>query len=260
ASDAQVASSSKTTTTSNVQDTSLIIVNSIKNSQDTAVGADSTSLTDTTRNHLKETQGQDTVMMEDDSGLETMVTIVANDSSWNEVSKNMLHLYKGAKVKYQDFELAADYIRLDRNTNQLFASGVTDHNGKYVGRPVVIFPGESPKSVDSLVYDYKSREGNTYGIMTEEDGAYIQARVVRKNLYDELSLQTGMYSTCNLPYPHTHFGIQFTKGLLAKNHIVVGPAFLVVENIPLKFIAIPFGFFPKNNKRSAGLLFPSFGE
>ncbi|WP_239018738.1 putative LPS assembly protein LptD [Sphingobacterium corticibacterium] len=259
ASDAQVASSSETTSF-NVQDTTLIVVDSVKNNQDTAVVTDSTGLTDTTRNHLKETQGQDTVMMEDDSGLETMVTIVANDSSWNEVSKNILHLYNGAKVKYQDFELAADYIRLDRNTNQLFASGVTNHNGKYVGRPVVIFPGESPKSVDSLVYDYKSREGNTYGIMTEEDGAYIQARVVRKNLYDELSLQTGMYSTCNLPYPHTHFGIQFTKGLLAKNHIIVGPAFLVVENIPIKFVAIPFGFFPKNNKRSSGLLFPSFGE
>lgn len=259
ASNAQVDPSSKATSL-NAKDTTLIVADSIKNLPDTA-GLDSlTNLPDTTRNHLKETQGQDTVMMEDESGLETMVTIVANDSSWNEVSKNILHLYNGAKVKYQDFELAADYIRLDRNTNQLFASGVTDHNGKYIGRPVVIFPGESPKSVDSLVYDYKTREGNTFGIMTEEDGAYIQARVVRKNLYDELSLQTGMYSTCNLPFPHTHFGIQFTKGLLAKNHIIVGPAYLVVENIPIKFVAVPFGFFPKNNKRSSGLLFPSFGE
>src|SRR5690606_37777079 len=135
ASYAQVVPSSKTTS-SNVQDTSLIVADSIKNKMDTTLTADSTVQADTTRNHLKETQGQDTVMMEDDSGLETMVTIVANDSSWNEVSKNILHLYNGAKVKYSDFELAADYIRLDRNTNQLFASGVTDHNGRYVGRPV----------------------------------------------------------------------------------------------------------------------------
>ncbi|HLS95143.1 MAG TPA: putative LPS assembly protein LptD [Sphingobacterium sp.] len=198
--------------------------------------------------------------MKDQDGLETVVTIVANDSSWNQVNKNILHLYKGAKVKYQEFELAADYIRLDRNTNELFASGVVDHNGKYVGRPVVIFPGDTPKTVDSLLYDYKTREGNTYGIMTEQDGAYIQAKIVRKNLYDELSLKTGMYSTCNLPYPHTHFGIQFTKGLMAGKHIIVGPAYLVVENIPIKFLAIPFGFFPRQNKRASGFLFPSFGE
>lgn len=258
-SDAQVTSSSKTIS-SNVQDTTLIVTDSTKNILDSTQAVDSTLVADSTKNHLKETQGQDTVMMEDDSGLETVVSIVANDSSWNEVSKNILHLYNGAKVKYQDFELAADYIRLDRNTNMLFASGVLDHNERYVGRPVVIFPGESPKTVDSLEYDYKSMEGKTYGIITEEDGAYIQARVVRKNLYDELSLQRGMYSTCNLPYPHTHFGIQFTKGLLAGNHIVVGPAHLVVENIPIKFVAIPFGFFPKNNTRSSGFLFPSFGE
>ncbi|WP_240775574.1 putative LPS assembly protein LptD [Sphingobacterium psychroaquaticum] len=225
------------------------------------IGKDTTKVTtDTSKNHLRDTQGRDTVIMKDQDGLETVVTIVANDSSWNQVSKNILHLYKGAKVKYQDFELSADYIRLDRNTNELFASGVLDHNGKYIGRPVVLFPNDTPKSVDSLLYDYKKKEGNTYGIMTEVDGGFIQAKILRKNLYDEMSLYHGMYSTCNLPFPHTHFGLQISKGVVTKNQIIAGPSYLVVENIPLKFIAIPFGFFPKTNKRSSGFLFPSFGE
>ena len=149
---------------------------------------------------------------------------------------------------------------LDRNTNELFASGVIDHNGKYVGRPVVLFPNETPKSVDSLTYNYKTQEGNTYGIMTEVDGGYIQAKVVRKNMYDEMSIYKGLYSTCDLPYPHTHFGLQISKGIVTKNQIIAGPTYLVVENIPVKFVAIPFGFFPKPNKRSSGFLFPSFGE
>lgn len=145
------------------------------------IGKDTTKVTtDTSKNHLRDTQGRDTVIMKDQDGLETVVTIVANDSSWNQVSKNILHLYKGAKVKYQDFELSADYIRLDRNTNELFASGVLDHNGKYIGRPVVLFPNDTPKSVDSLLYDYKKKEGNTYGIMTEVDGGFIQAKILRK--------------------------------------------------------------------------------
>src|SRR5690606_20496409 len=158
ASNAQVDPSSKATSL-NAKDTTLIVADRIKNLPDTA-GLDSlTNLSDTTRNHLKETQGQDTVMMEDDSGLETMVTIVANDSSWNEVSKNILHLYTGPTAKHQDFELAAAYPRLDRNTHHLFASGVSDHNGNYLARPVVTFPADSPKPVDSLVYDSKTREG-----------------------------------------------------------------------------------------------------
>ena len=218
------------------------------------------SLSDTSRNHLKETDGQDTVVMKNESGIETVVTILANDSSWREVSKNILHLYNGAKVKYDDFELAADYIRLDQNTNVLFARGVIDHNGKYVGRPVVIMPGEAPIAVDSLLYNYKTRIPKTYGVMTEMDGAFIQAREVRRNIYDETSLYHGLYSTCDLPHPHTHFGIQISKGLVVNNQIIAGRSYLVVQNIPIKFLTIPFGFFPKQDKKSSGFLFPSFGE
>ncbi|UIR56442.1 LPS-assembly protein LptD [Sphingobacterium sp. SRCM116780] len=193
-------------------------------------------------------------------GLQAEVSIIARDSQRTEVDKNISHLYKGAKVKYQDFELSADYIRLDRNKKQIFASGVIDHNGKYVGRPIVISGAESPKTVDSLVYDYEKQEGNTYGIMTDVDGGFIQAKVVRKNMYDEMSLYHGLYSTCNLPEPHTHFGIFLTKGIVTKNQIIAGPSYLVVQNVPLKFIGFPFAFFPKPDKRSSGFLFPSFGE
>ncbi|GEM64948.1 hypothetical protein SF1_29300 [Sphingobacterium faecium NBRC 15299] len=193
-------------------------------------------------------------------GLQAEVSIIARDSQRTEVDKNISHLYKGAKVKYQDFELSADYIRLDRNKKQIFASGVIDHNGKYVGRPIVMTGAESPKTVDSLLYDYEKQEGNTYGIMTDVEGGFIQAKVVRKNLYDEMSLYHGLYSTCNLPEPHTHFGIFLSKGIVTKNQIIAGPSYLVLQNIPLKFIGFPFAFFPKPDKRSSGFLFPSFGE
>ncbi|EFK59213.1 putative LPS assembly protein LptD [Sphingobacterium spiritivorum] len=217
------------------------------------------SITDTTK-LVTQDSIRDSVVVKNESGLQSTVSIVAVDSQYTQVDKNITYLYKGAKVKYQDFELSADFIRLDRNTNELFASGVIDHNGKYVGRPVVLFPNETPKSVDSLTYNYKTQEGNTYGIMTEVDGGYIQAKVVRKNMYDEMSIYKGLYSTCDLPYPHTHFGLQISKGIVTKNQIIAGPTYLVVENIPVKFVAIPFGFFPKPNKRSSGFLFPSFGE
>ena len=224
--------------------------------------ADSTesAVADTSNNYLKSTTGKDTVVMKNDSGLETQVLIIANDSAWNEVKKNVIHLYKGAKVKYEGFELSADYIRLDRNTNVLFASGVMDDNGKYIGRPVVLFPNDSPKAVDSLRYNYKTQEGKTFGVMTEVDGAFIQAQQLRKNLYDELSIYSGLYSTCNLPEPHTHFGIHISKGLITDKKIIAGPSYLVVENIPIKFLAVPFAFFPKQDKGQSGFLFPSFGD
>lgn len=194
------------------------------------------------------------------NGLQAEVSIIAVDSQKSEVAKNISHLYRGAKVKYQDFELSADYIRLDRNQKKIFASGIYDKSGKYVGRPIVIMGnGESPKTVDSLYYDYEKQEGNTYGIMTEVDGGFIQANIVRKNIYDEMSIYKGLYSTCNLPYPHTHFGIHISKGIVTKNQIISGPAYLVVMGVPMP-VAFPFAFFPKPDKRASGFLFPSFGE
>ena len=202
----------------------------------------------------------DTTQQEQTDGLKAVVTIVAQDSQFTDILNNTIHLYKEAKIKYEGFELAADYIRINNNTNEIFASGVHDHNNKYVGRPIVIFPNETPKAVDSLRYNFDTANGITFGIFTEVDGGFIQASRVRKNQYDEMSLYHGMYSTCNLPEPHTHFGIHISKGIVTENQIISGPAYLVMEGVPLKFITIPFGFFPKPNKRASGLLFPTFGE
>lgn len=202
----------------------------------------------------------DTTRQEPTDGLRAVVTIVAQDSQFTDIRNNIIHLYKEAKIKYEGFELAADYIRINNNTNEIFASGLFDHNNKYAGRPIVIFPNETPKAVDSLRYNFDSGNGITFGIFTEVEGGFIQASRVRKNQYNEMSLYHGMYSTCNLPEPHTHFGIQISKGIVTENQIIAGPAYLVMEGVPLRFVTIPFGFFPKPNKRASGFLFPTFGE
>lgn len=196
----------------------------------------------------------------DQDGLTAAVNILSRDSSWFDVTNNKLYLFREAKIKYQDLELAGDYIVIDFANKEIFASGVNDHTDKYVGRPVVIMPGESAKAVDSLRYNYDSEQGITFGIFTEVDGGYIQASQVKMNQYREMSLFHGMYSTCNLPEPHTHFGLWINKGIATETQIVAGPAYLVVEGVHIKPLMIPFGFFPKPDKKSSGFLFPSFGE
>src|SRR5690606_29341689 len=188
---------------------------------------------DTTLSAPIDTLAADSVGMPQDSiqadstsdGLKSMVTIAAADSQVTELKTNIIHLYGDAKVKYEGFELAADYIRVDQTKNEVFASGVVDHNGKFAGRPVVIFPNEPPKAVDSLRYNFDTGNGVTFGIFTEVDGGFIQASRVRKNQYNEMSLYHGLYSTCNLPQPHTHFGIQISKGIVTENQIISGPAY-----------------------------------
>lgn len=240
-----------------------------ENSRGSGVNADTLRqqpLADTVRSVPADSLATDSLrnntdtLKQDPGGLNAVVSIVAADSQVTDMSSNTIHLYREARVKYEGFELSADYIRLNQATKEVFASGRYDHNNKYVGRPVVIFPNETPKSVDSLRYNFDTTVGITHGIFTEVEGGYIQASRVRKNQYNEMSLYHGLYSTCNLPHPHTHFGIQISKGIVTENQIISGPAYLVMEGVPLKFVTIPFGFFPKPDKRSSGFLFPSFGE
>ena len=79
----------------------------------------------------------------------------------------------------------------------------------------------------------------------------------KKNQFDEGFFKNGIYSTCNLDHPH--FGIFITRGIVTDKQIVTGPSYLEIEDIPIP-VGIPFGFFPKANRRSSGILFPTFGE
>ena len=44
-----------------------------------------------------------------------------------------------------------------------------------------------------------------------------------------------------------------------KKNVVTGPAYLVIEDLPLP-IGLPFGFFPFSEKYSSGVIMPSYGD
>ena len=106
-----------------------------------------------------------------------------------------------------------------------------------------------------MFFNYKTKKGKSFGIFTDVEGGFLQAQQFKKNQYDEGFFKRGIYSTCNLPHPH--FGIHIIKGIATDKQIITGPAYLVIEDVPLP-LGVPFGFFPKPNKRSGGLLFPTF--
>lgn len=192
------------------------------------------------------------------SGLKSTVTYTAEDSIRFDHINNVVYLYGKGRITYEDFELDADYIRLDQKNNTAFAKGYTDpKNNRYRGRPILKQGSESPITTDSLMFNYKTKKGKSFGVFSDVDGGYLQARQFKKNQFDEGFFKNGIYSTCNLPHPH--FGIHITRGIVTEKQIVTGPAYLEVEDVPLP-LGVPFGFFPKANRRSGGLLFPTFGE
>ncbi len=180
------------------------------------------------------------------------ITIVQNSQG------NKVLLADNADVKYKDIELKAAYIELNRDSNTVYAVGMPDSTGKIIGKPVFT-EGDQKFESDKIRYNFKTKKGIVFGVVTQHDGGFIYAgrtKLINDSVY---FIKNGRYTTCDRTPPDFYFALTKAK-VYANKEIVTGPAYLVVEDLPIYFIFIPFGFFPYTSKYSSGLLMPSYGE
>ncbi|HET8830283.1 MAG TPA: putative LPS assembly protein LptD, partial [Pelobium sp.] len=188
-----------------------------------------------------------------------VIKAVASDSSFYDAKDNVMYLFGNARITYGESEVDAGYIKVDYKDNTIFAKGITDSLGRFSGLPIFKDPSQGALTADSVFYNFKTEKGKIFQVYTDQDGGYITGGKIKKQENDEVHMQNVVYSTCDLPSPHQHFGIVITKGIATENQIVTGPAYMVIEDVPLPFV-LPFGFFPKPNKRASGIMLPQVGE
>lgn len=207
-------------------------------------------------NNAADTAGADTVIRLKERPLKSPVKYSARDSIRFDITMKQVYLYGAAEVTYEKIRLKADYIRIDQANFTLYAEGLPDSTGKIRGTPVFEDDGQVYQS-DYISYNFKTKKGKIRQVTTSEGEGFLIGEEVKKNEQDEFFVKNGKYTTCNLPDPH--FYIAITKAKKQENKIISGPAYLVVEDVPLP-LAVPFGFFPARNNRSSGILFPEIGE
>lgn len=188
-----------------------------------------------------------------------VIIAVASDSSFYDVKQNTMYLFGNARITYGASQIDAGYIKVDYKDNVVFAKGTTDSLGHFSGLPIFKDPSQGTLTADSVLYNFKTEKGKIFQVYTDQEGGFITGGKLKKQANDEVHMKNVVYSTCDLPSPHQHFGIVITKGIATKNQIVTGPAYMFIEDVPLPFI-LPFGFFPKPNKRASGILLPQVGE
>jgi len=94
--------------------------------------------------------------------------------------------------------------------------------------------------------------------MTQEGEGYMHGSIIKKLPDNSINVRKGSYTTCNLEHPH--FELRYTKAKVIPNDkIVTGPAYLVIEDVPIPLF-LPFGFFPNKRGQQSGILIPSYGE
>ncbi len=201
----------------------------------------------------------DTAQKKSDKQKVDKKVVYSADSINLDAVNNIVYMYGKANVKYGEQELDAGYIRLDQKNNTVFAKFLKDSDGNITGTPIFKDPSQGAVTSDSVFYNFKSSRGKTFSAFSEQDGGFISGGTIKKQPNNEVHVKNVTYSTCNLPEPHTHFGVRITKGIATDKQIISGPAYLIIEDVPLP-VVLPFGFFPKPNKRSSGIIFPQVGE
>ncbi len=173
-------------------------------------------------------------------------------------SGNMGYLYGDSKVDYQTMSIKGEKISMSMDSSIVHASYGLDSIGKEFGFPV-FKDNAGEYEMKKVSYNFKTKKGYIRNVITEQSDGYIVADKAKKNADDTFFISDAKYTTCD-DHEHPHFYMALTKGKVRpKKNVVAGPAYLVIEGLPLP-LAIPFGFFPFSEKYSSGIIMPSYGD
>ena len=181
----------------------------------------------------------------------------AEDSLKLSIDGKKAFLYGNAKIEYQKTTITASYIEINWDKNTIYASFTTDSAKSKIGVPVFTEENESFKA-EEMTYNFKTKKCSVKKITTKEGEGYILGKTVKKVSDAVFYLHKGDYTTCDAEKPH--FSIRANKiKIIPGKKIITGPAYLTFFRIPTPLI-FPFGYFPNNDKKSSGLIIPSYGE
>ena len=189
--------------------------------------------------------------------LDHVVNFTAKDSIVM-YGKDNARMFGDGNITYGDIQLTASRLNMDMAKSEVYAIGAIDTSGEVAGNPV--FKDKSGSyEAKTMTYNFKSEKGLITDIMTEQGEGYLTGGITKKVTDEDFYIKDAKYTTCD-DHEHPHFYFQLTKGKIRpKKDVVTGPAYMVLEDLPLP-IAVPFGFFPFTEKFHSGVLVPTFGE
>ncbi|MDR0683303.1 MAG: LPS-assembly protein LptD [Dysgonamonadaceae bacterium] len=172
--------------------------------------------------------------------------------------QNMIYMYGDGSVQYKNLDLKGEYIEIDADNKILLSTFGLDSVGNEFGYPV-FKEGETEYEMKKARYNFKTKKMFITDVITQQGEGYVTAFETKKMPNDDLYMRNGRYTTCD-DHEHPHFYLQLTKAKVRPGKtIVTGPAYLVIEDVPLP-VAIPFGFFPFTSDYSSGIIMPTYGD
>lgn len=190
--------------------------------------------------------------------LETTVYYTAKDSMVF-TGNNMGYLYGDADVKYGDLAIKGEYITMDLDSSIISSTFGIDSAGKEFGHPV-FSEGGTEYEMKGVRYNFDTRKAFIHNVITQQGEGHIVANEAKMNPDNSFYMRNAKYTTCD-QHDHPHFYLNLSKAKVRPDKdVVTGPAWLVVADVPLFPIVLPFAFFPFTKSYSSGIIMPSYGD
>jgi len=219
---------------------------------------DSLHLRDSSHVVLSDTiHKKDSVQLADNSEIQDIINYKANDSIVYDMNTRRMLLYNTVDVKYQKIKLDANMVDFDWNSFTMGARGTPDSIGRPSGTPVFSEDGKDFKA-DSMKYNFKTKKGLVYHVVTKEGEAYLHVVSVKKNEDETWFGNYAAYTTCDLDHPHFYFKAKKVK-IIPDKVMVSGPANLWIGDVPTP-LYVPFGIFPVKQGQRSGIVLPEYGQ
>jgi len=190
--------------------------------------------------------------------IDSKVIYNAEDSIVLSNDSKKVYLYNNAQIEYGDITLKAYFIEYDQERNYVYAYGLTDTLGNIEGKPVFKEKSEEFEA-RTIKYNFKTKKGYIEDVITEEQEGFLHSEKTKKLEDNSFLIANGKYTTCDLEHPHFYLHMSEAK-VVSNDKIIAGPSYLVMFDIPLKFIGVPFAFFPNQKNYSSGIMVPKYGE
>ncbi len=189
--------------------------------------------------------------------LKSKVQYKAKDSIAFDIQNRFLYLYGDVLLEYEDITLKAEKIWIDWGTTTMFAEGIQDSTGKWVGQPV-FEEGDQTYNAEALAFNFNTRKGRILGGRTQQDDNFVLGDSIKRNPDNSYFIRSGKITTCNLEDPHFYIYSDKMK-VIPNDKIITGRVNMVVEKVPVPLV-LPFGFFPNKKGKKSGILMPSYGN
>ncbi len=193
-----------------------------------------------------------------ENAIKSDVKYVAKDSISFDLESKTVKMYNTAQVNYEQIELKAAHISYGFQDNQVYATSLPDTANLPYGKPIFSDNGQTYDS-DTIRYNFKTKKGAIKGVYTKlNNDGHIYGKLVKKDSNDVLWIKYGQFCPCEDKDAKTRIHVRRIK-VIPHDKIVTGAGYLTVGKIPTPLV-FPFGYFPNQDKATAGILIPSYGE